>query len=121
MIKGLARNATVSICHSRTRDLPALCRSADILVAAVGQREMVRADWIQPGAVVLDVGMNRRDDGSLCGDVLFSEVSQVASKITPVPKGVGPMTIAMLLHNTVKAASLGAGLRWRGLSQSIEP
>jgi methylenetetrahydrofolate dehydrogenase (NADP+)/methenyltetrahydrofolate cyclohydrolase len=70
--------------------------------------------------VVLDVGMNHRDDGSLCGDVLFAEVSSVAAKITPVPKGVGPMTIAMLLHNTAKAAALSAGLRWNGLSQSIE-
>lgn len=116
----LARNATVSISHSRTQDLPGLCRQADIVVAAVGQREMVRGDWVKPGAVVLDVGMNQRDDGSLCGDVFFEEVSRVASKITPVPKGVGPMTIAMLLSNTAKAATQIAGLQWRGLGAAIE-
>ena len=116
----LARNATVTIGHSRTRDLPGLCRQADIVVAAVGRREMLRGDWIKPGAVVLDVGMNQRDDGSLCGDVLFEEVSRVASKISPVPKGVGPMTIAMLLSNTAKAATQIAGLQWKGMSATIE-
>jgi len=115
----LQRNATVTLCHSRTRDLAAVCRGADILVAAVGQRELVRGDWVKPGATVLDVGMNQREDGSLCGDVFFPEVSGVAAKITPVPRGVGPMTIAMLLHNTAKAACEAAGLGWHGLDQSI--
>ena len=116
----LARNATVTICHSRTKDLTQVCQSADILVAAVGRPEMVRGDWVKPGAVVLDVGMNQRADGSLCGDVHFGEVSGVAAKISPVPRGVGPMTIAMLLHNTAKAASQIAGLQWKGLTTSIE-
>ena len=103
-------NATTTICHSRTRDLPAVCASADVLVAAVGRAQMVRGDWVKPGAVVIDVGINRIDDpthpkGSrLVGDVHFDEVKEVASAITPVPGGVGPMTIAMLLKNTVRAA-----------------
>jgi methylenetetrahydrofolate dehydrogenase (NADP+)/methenyltetrahydrofolate cyclohydrolase len=106
------RNATVTICHSRTKDLPGVCRSADVLVAAVGRAEMVRGDWVKPGAVVIDVGVNRIDDpdhpkGSrLVGDVCFDEVKEVASAITPVPGGVGPMTIAMLLNNTVRAAKM---------------
>lgn len=100
----LARNATVTIAHSRTRDLPALCREADVLVAAVGRAEMVRADWLKPGAVVLDVGINRREDGTLCGDVDTEGAKTVAGAVTPVPGGVGPMTIAMLLSNTVIAA-----------------
>jgi methylenetetrahydrofolate dehydrogenase (NADP+)/methenyltetrahydrofolate cyclohydrolase len=104
----LAANATVTIAHSRTRDLPAMCRQADVLVAAVGRREMIRGDWIKPGAVVIDVGMNRvaLPDGKtkLYGDVAFDEAVQVASAITPVPGGVGPMTIAMLLANTLEAA-----------------
>ena len=97
-------NATVTLAHSRTTGLPALCASADILVAAVGRPEMVKGDWVKPGATVLDVGVNRTDDG-LVGDVDFDEVVEVAGAITPVPGGIGPMTIAMLMHNTVVAAS----------------
>ncbi len=106
------RDATVTICHSRTRDLADVCRSADVLVAAVGRPEMVRRDWVKPGAVVIDVGVNRVEDASLekgyklVGDVAFDEVKEVASAITPVPGGVGPMTIAMLLRNTVRAAEI---------------
>ncbi len=106
----LKRNATVTICHSRTRDLPQVVRRADILIAAVGRTEMVRGNWVKPGAVVIDVGINRVDDPSakrgyrLVGDVAFDEVREVAGWITPVPGGVGPMTIAMLLRNTVTAA-----------------
>ncbi len=100
----LAENCTVTHCHSRTRDLPALCRQADILVAAVGRAHMVKGDWIKPGAVVIDVGINRTDDGKVVGDVDFDTAKDVASAITPVPGGVGPMTIACLLANTVKAA-----------------
>ncbi|HEY3489935.1 MAG TPA: bifunctional methylenetetrahydrofolate dehydrogenase/methenyltetrahydrofolate cyclohydrolase FolD [Candidatus Deferrimicrobiaceae bacterium] len=100
----LAQHATVTICHSRTADLPSVCRSADVLVAAVGRAEMVRGSWIKPGAVVIDVGMNRNAEGKLCGDVAFAEASEVAGKITPVPGGVGPMTIAMLIQNTLEAA-----------------
>lgn len=104
-------NATVTIAHSRTQNLPAVCRSADVLIAAVGRAEMVRGDWVKPGAVVIDVGTNRVDDPSkergyrLTGDVATAEVEQVAAAITPVPGGVGPMTIAMLMENTVKLAS----------------
>jgi len=97
-------DATVTIAHSRTRDLAAECRRADILVAAVGRPQMVRCDWIAPGAVVIDVGINRLPDGSLVGDVATAEAMTVASAITPVPGGVGPMTIACLLENTVTAA-----------------
>jgi 5,10-methylene-tetrahydrofolate dehydrogenase/methenyl tetrahydrofolate cyclohydrolase len=106
------RNATVTICHSRSRDLPGIVRGADVLIAAVGRAQMVRGDWVKPGAVVIDVGINRIEDpthpkGSrLVGDVCFDEVKEVASAITPVPGGVGPMTIAMLLRNTVRAAKL---------------
>lgn len=100
----LARNATVTIAHSRTRDLPALCREADVLVAAVGRARMVRKDWLKPGAIVLDVGINRGEDGKLCGDVDTEGAMGAAGAITPVPGGVGPMTIAMLLANTVAAA-----------------
>ncbi len=99
----LAANATVTICHSRTRDLPAVCRRADVLVAAVGVPRLLGADAIKPGAVVIDVGMNRTEDG-LSGDVDFEAAAEVAAAITPVPGGVGPMTIAMLLVNTVAAA-----------------
>lgn len=98
-----ASDATVMVGHSRTRDLPTLCRQADILVAAVGRPAMVRGDWVKPGAVVIDVGINRTDTG-LVGDVAFDEVASVASAITPVPGGVGPMTIACLLRNTLIAA-----------------
>jgi methylenetetrahydrofolate dehydrogenase (NADP+)/methenyltetrahydrofolate cyclohydrolase len=101
----LGANATVTIAHSRTRDLPAVCREADVLIAAVGRDRMVKADWVKPGATVIDVGINRSDDG-LHGDVDFAEVAEVASVITPVPGGVGPMTIAMLLRNTLTAAEL---------------
>jgi methylenetetrahydrofolate dehydrogenase (NADP+)/methenyltetrahydrofolate cyclohydrolase len=103
-------NATVTIAHSRSRDLPAICRRADILVAAVGRPEMVKADWVKPGAVVIDVGINRVADASkksgyrLTGDVAFEEVAPLCSAITPVPGGVGPMTIAMLMKNTLQAA-----------------
>jgi len=100
----LAANATVTIAHSRTRDLAAECRRADVLVAAVGKLEMVRGDWLGKGATVIDVGMNRRPDGKLAGDVAFDEAVRVAGAITPVPGGVGPMTIACLLENTVAAA-----------------
>jgi len=101
----LARHATVTICHSRTTDLPAVVRSADVVVAAVGKAEMIRGDWLSPGAVVIDVGINRLPDGRLVGDVAFEEAKEVAGKITPVPGGVGPMTITMLLHNTLEAAA----------------
>ncbi|MGA9014441.1 MAG: bifunctional methylenetetrahydrofolate dehydrogenase/methenyltetrahydrofolate cyclohydrolase FolD [Acetobacteraceae bacterium] len=100
----LAANATVTTAHTRTRDLPAECRRADIIVAAAGRPELVRGDWIAPGATVIDVGMNRLPDGRLVGDVAFAEAIQVAGAITPVPGGVGPMTIACLLENTVAAA-----------------
>ncbi|TCA10228.1 bifunctional methylenetetrahydrofolate dehydrogenase/methenyltetrahydrofolate cyclohydrolase FolD [Rhizobium leguminosarum] len=112
----LNANATVTIAHSRTKNLAEVCRNADILVAAVGRPEMVRADWVKPGATVIDVGINRvaapeRGEGKtrLVGDVAFEEVSAVASTITPVPGGVGPMTIAMLMANTVIAAHRAAG------------
>jgi methylenetetrahydrofolate dehydrogenase (NADP+)/methenyltetrahydrofolate cyclohydrolase len=100
----LAEHATVTLAHSRTRDLPEVCRSADVLVAAVGRARMVKASWVKPGAVVIDVGMNRDDNGKLCGDVDFAEVEPVAGFVTPVPGGVGPMTVAMLLANTLSAA-----------------
>jgi methylenetetrahydrofolate dehydrogenase (NADP+)/methenyltetrahydrofolate cyclohydrolase len=104
----LAANCTVTVAHSRTRDLPALCRQADILVAAVGRSEMVRADWVRPGAAVIDVGINRTEDG-LRGDVAFDEVAEAAGWITPVPGGVGPTTIAYLLANTLEAARRRSG------------
>jgi methylenetetrahydrofolate dehydrogenase (NADP+)/methenyltetrahydrofolate cyclohydrolase len=100
----LHRSATVTICHSRTRDLPGVTRSADILIAAVGRPEMITGDMVKPGATVIDVGVNRTDEG-LRGDVHFASASEVAGAITPVPGGVGPMTIAMLLRNTVNAAT----------------
>jgi methylenetetrahydrofolate dehydrogenase (NADP+) / methenyltetrahydrofolate cyclohydrolase len=103
----LAANATVTVCHSRTRDLPEVCRRADILVAAVGRPRMVRGDWVKAGATVIDVGINRTDDG-LVGDVDFDAAAQRAGLITPVPGGVGPMTIAMLLANTLTAARAAA-------------
>jgi methylenetetrahydrofolate dehydrogenase (NADP+)/methenyltetrahydrofolate cyclohydrolase len=108
----LARHATVTIAHSRSRDLPALAREAEILVAAVGQAGLVRESWIRPGACVLDVGINRMADGSLVGDVDFPAVVQVAGAITPVPGGVGPMTVAMLLANTARAAARAQGIAW---------
>ena len=99
----LAQNATVTMCHSRTRDLEEVCRRADIVVAAVGRPEMVKGSWIRPGATVIDVGINRTESG-LVGDVEFASAVEVAGLITPVPGGVGPMTIAMLLRNTLQAA-----------------
>jgi methylenetetrahydrofolate dehydrogenase (NADP+)/methenyltetrahydrofolate cyclohydrolase len=113
----LQRNATVTMCHSRTKDLPGIVRNADIVVAAVGRPDMVKSDWIKPGAVVIDVGMNRIEkevDGEmkpkLTGDVDYDEVAEVAGAITPVPGGVGPMTITMLMFNTLRSARLAAGL-----------
>lgn len=102
----LHENGTVTICHSKTHDLAEVCRRADILVAAVGRPNFVTADMVKPGAVVIDVGINRLDNGKLCGDVKFDEVSEIAGWITPVPGGVGPMTIAMLMRNTVTAARI---------------
>ncbi|MFL5448743.1 MAG: bifunctional methylenetetrahydrofolate dehydrogenase/methenyltetrahydrofolate cyclohydrolase FolD [Gemmatimonadales bacterium] len=112
--QGPGGDATVTVCHSKTRDLPAVTRSADILIAAIGKAEFVTADMVRPGAVVIDVGINRVDDSSrprgyrLVGDVAYGPVSQVASAITPVPGGVGPMTIAMLLQNTLQAMQQAA-------------
>ncbi len=112
----LHRNATLTICHSRTKDLPGVVREADILIAAVGRAEMVRGDWVKPGAVVIDVGINSVDDPTnpkgyrLVGDVAFDEVKEVAAAITPVPGGVGPMTIAMLLRNTMDGAKRAVGM-----------
>jgi methylenetetrahydrofolate dehydrogenase (NADP+)/methenyltetrahydrofolate cyclohydrolase len=109
------RDATVTICHSRSKDLPSICRGADVLIAAVGRPEMVKAEWIKPGAVVIDVGTNRIDDPSLekgyrlAGDVDFNAAKEVAGWISPYPGGVGPMTITMLLRNTVRAAKIQAG------------
>ncbi len=100
----LAQHATVTIAHSRTRDLAERCREADVLIAAVGRAKMIKGDWIKPGATVIDVGMNRDENGKLCGDVDFASAEPVAGAITPVPGGVGPMTIAMLLENTLTAA-----------------
>lgn len=102
----LAADATVTVAHSRTPDLSAVTRNADILVAAVGRAKLIKADMVKPGAVVIDVGMNRDETGKLCGDVDFAEVKEIAGSITPVPGGVGPMTIAMLMQNTVLAAQM---------------
>jgi methylenetetrahydrofolate dehydrogenase (NADP+) / methenyltetrahydrofolate cyclohydrolase len=110
----IAESATVTVAHSKTRDLPAVCRRADLVVAAAGRAEMVKRDWIKPGATVIDVGINRVAAGEatprIVGDVAFADVSQVAGAITPVPGGVGPMTIACLLANTLRAACAVAGL-----------
>ena len=100
----LRENATVTIAHSRTKNLEEVCKRADIIIAAVGKAGMITKDHVKPGAVVIDVGINRSEDGKLCGDVKFDEVSEIASAITPVPGGVGPMTIAMLMHNCYEAA-----------------
>ena len=105
----LRENATVTVCHSRTSDLPAVARRADLLVVAAGRREMVGVEHVKEGAVVVDVGIHRKDEGGLVGDVRFEEVEPKAAWISPVPGGVGPMTRAMLLHNTVGAARMGAG------------
>ncbi|MDI9482967.1 MAG: bifunctional methylenetetrahydrofolate dehydrogenase/methenyltetrahydrofolate cyclohydrolase FolD [Bacillota bacterium] len=102
----LHEHATVTVCHSRTKDLKTVCKRADVLVVAVGKPKLIKADFIKPGAVVIDVGTNRMENGKLCGDVDFEEAKGVASYITPVPGGVGPMTIAMLMKNTVKAAEI---------------
>jgi methylenetetrahydrofolate dehydrogenase (NADP+)/methenyltetrahydrofolate cyclohydrolase len=99
-------DATVTVCHSRTRDLAAIARQADILIAAIGRPEFVTAEMVKPGAAVIDVGINRLDDGRLVGDVAFTAVRETAAVLTPVPGGVGPMTIAMLLENTLQAARL---------------
>lgn len=104
----LHANGTVTVCHSKTQNIKEICRKADILVASVGKPNFVTADMVKQGAVVIDVGINRTDDGKLCGDVNFSEVEPIASYITPVPGGVGPMTITMLLKNTLTAAKLAA-------------
>jgi len=105
----LEENATVTVCHSRTRDLPAVCREADVLIAAVGRPKMITAEYVKPGAVVIDVGINRGETGGLVGDVDYDSVEPVASAITPVPGGVGPMTRAMLVANTVAAAAKAGG------------
>jgi len=104
----LAKHATVTICHSRTADLPAVCREADILVAAVGRLQLIKGDWVKPGAIVIDVGINPvpGTKSKIRGDVDFDSAAEVAGAITPVPGGVGPMTIAMLMSNTVKAARM---------------
>lgn len=106
----LHENGTVTVCHSRTKDLAAVCREADILVAAVGRAKFVTADMVKPGAAVIDVGMNRDENGKLCGDVDYDAVESIAGYITPVPGGVGPMTIAMLMQNTLTAAKQQNGL-----------
>ncbi len=100
----LAQNCTVTQAHSRTKDLPALCRQADIIIAAVGREKMVKGAWIKPGAIAIDVGINRMENGKLCGDIDFDDAHGIAGAITPVPGGVGPMTIACLLANTLQAA-----------------
>lgn len=105
----LNAHCTVTLAHSKTADLPARCREADIVIAAVGRAKLIGAEWIRPGAVVIDVGMNRDEQGKLCGDVDYAAVEPIASAITPVPGGVGPMTIAMLLDNTLQAARRRAG------------
>ena len=109
----LHRNGTVTICHSRTKNLGDICREADILVAAVGKAKFITADMVKPGAAVIDVGMNRDENGKLCGDVDYAEVEKVAGWITPVPGGVGPMTIAMLMKNAVNAAKIQNGISVR--------
>ena len=105
----LIERCTVTVCHSRTRDLPGLVRQADIVVAGVGKANFVQGDWIKPGAIVIDVGINRGADGKLCGDVDFAAARERAAWITPVPGGVGPMTIATLLGNTLRASELQSG------------
>lgn len=107
----LNKDATVTYCHSKTVDMPKVTKEADILVVAVGKRNVITAEHVKPGAIVIDVGMNRDDEGKLCGDVAYEEVKEIASYITPVPKGVGPMTITMLMHNTVKSAQKALSLK----------
>ena len=106
----LRENATVTVCHSRTRDLPAVCREADVLIAAIGKAKFIQGDWIKPGAAVIDVGINRDENGKMCGDVDYEAAQGVAGCITPVPGGVGLMTRAMLMVNTLQAAKRQAGL-----------
>jgi methylenetetrahydrofolate dehydrogenase (NADP+)/methenyltetrahydrofolate cyclohydrolase len=108
--KGAGGDATVTVAHTATRDTLEHTRRADLLIVAAGKPEMVRGDWIKPGAVVIDVGIHKRPDGSLCGDVHFESASQVAGWLSPVPGGVGPMTVAMLLRNTLAAAQLQTAL-----------
>jgi methylenetetrahydrofolate dehydrogenase (NADP+)/methenyltetrahydrofolate cyclohydrolase len=108
--KGQGGDATVTVCHTGTKDPASIARQADILIVAMGRPEQVKGDWIKPGAVVVDVGIHKRADGTLCGDVDFPSAVEVASRITPVPGGVGPMTIAMLLRNTLEAARLAVGI-----------
>ena len=107
----LREHATVTVAHSRTVDLPAVCREADILIVAIGKAKMITADYVKPGAVVIDVGINRNEAGKVVGDIDFASVEPVASAITPVPGGVGPMTIAMLLQNTLDAFCRIEGIR----------
>lgn len=107
----LNKDATVTYCHSKTVDMAKYTKEADILVVAVGKRKVITGEHVKPGAVVIDVGMNRDDEGKLCGDVAYDEVKEIASYITPVPKGVGPMTITMLMHNTVKSARKALSLK----------
>jgi len=102
----LHKNATVTICHSRTRDIASICRNADLIVAAVGRKHFLTADMVKEGAIIIDVGINRDENGKVCGDVDFENVKEKASYITPVPGGVGPMTISVLMKNTLKAAAL---------------
>jgi methylenetetrahydrofolate dehydrogenase (NADP+) / methenyltetrahydrofolate cyclohydrolase len=120
----LNENATVTIAHSKTQDLPGVCRRADLVFAAVGRPEMIRRDWVKPGATVIDVGINRVPGAAgksrLVGDVAFAEVSEVAGAITPVPGGVGPMTIACLLANTLRAACTIAGYQMPASGMGIE-
>lgn len=108
MAKGEHADATVTVCHTATPDAPARASEADVLIVAMGRPRAVTRDWVRPGAVVIDVGMHRTEDGRYCGDVDFDDVAPIASKITPVPGGVGPMTVAMLLENTLKAATIAA-------------
>ena len=105
----LAENATVTIAHSKTEDLPGVCREADILIAAIGKAGFITKDYVKPGAVVIDVGINRKSDGKVTGDVAFDEVAEIAGAISPVPGGVGPMTITMLLQNTLQAYKMMTG------------
>jgi methylenetetrahydrofolate dehydrogenase (NADP+)/methenyltetrahydrofolate cyclohydrolase len=109
--KGPGGDATVTVCHTATRDAADLARQADLLIAAIGRPEQVRGDWIKPGATVIDVGIHKRSDGSLCGDVHAPSVAEVAGALSPVPGGVGPLTVAMLLRNTLEAARMSSAPR----------
>ena len=105
----LREHATVTVCHSKTQNLKELCKQADILIVAIGKKQFVTKDYVKEGAVVIDVGIHRDENNKLCGDVAFDEVEPIASAITPVPGGVGPMTIAMLMNNCVEAARMALG------------